>query len=136
MQMTESTPSVSHDAIKLLSDLLALVASPATSKKVIDALLSASAEHQTLIDQAHARTVQVLNLRDEVSAAVATMRSQAAERIAADTKSFDERVAAQTNALAAREARAASLEQKAVEHEAASAKMRQTLAEKMRLLSA
>jgi hypothetical protein len=44
MQTVNNPPA--HDAIKLLSDLLGLVASPAATKKVVDDLLAASAEHK------------------------------------------------------------------------------------------
>jgi uncharacterized protein YlxW (UPF0749 family) len=77
MMNSPNAPVVpSHDAIKVLADLLTLVASPADAKRVVDDLVSASAKHKKLVDEVKAEQAKLTDLRTETETAVAVLKEK------------------------------------------------------------
>lgn len=135
--MTESnSPPPSHDAIKLLSDLLALVASPAAAKKVVSDLLDASSRHQAVIDAARAEMAKLSDLHAEIENGVAVLREKFDAQLASERDAFDKAHAAREAASLDRERRSTeNLKQTEIDRVAA-AKVKAKLDEKLKVLAA
>jgi hypothetical protein len=124
-----NSPLPPHAAIKLLGDLLA---NPAASKKAVADLLTASAKHEAEADRAKSEQQKLTDLRAEVEAGVAEIRTQAADQIRRAEAAHDKRVAEREVAIAAREKRAAELEAAAVAHEAKAREIRAAVEKKQK----
>lgn len=133
MMSTNNPPS--HDALRFLSDLLGLVAHAEEAKLVVADLLAASKQNRVEADRVVAEQQKLTDLRSEVEAGVAELRTQSADRIEQERAAFDKRNAAREVEFSAREKRTAELLAKAQADADAAAKMRATLAEKMKVLA-
>jgi len=128
---SSASPEVKMQDLKLLADLVALIADPAVAKERIEKLVSASAEASRLISEAKKTRSELYAQRREHEAALQRERDEHEYKIATSLADHDKALAERERTLAARETEIDDVALRASADYDAAAKLKSTLERKL-----
>lgn len=126
-----TSPEVKPQDLKLLGDLVALIADPAVAKDRIEKLVGASEEARRLISEAKKTRAELYAERRENQAAMQRERDEHEYAIGKSQAEHDQALAERERALAEREEKIGDLALRATADYEAAAKLKSTLERKL-----